>query len=66
MTHGHAVVPVHQAPRAVVEDIVANGILAGDRLEEGRGLLDPTPYSVHMIPLYARQRQRCVSSAQSH
>ena len=51
LSAGHTVVPVHQASRAIVEDIVADSVLAGDRLEVGCCLLDPDPNGIDMVGL---------------
>ncbi len=59
------IVPVDKAPRAIVEDIVADGILAGDRLEVSCSLLHPDTDGCHVISLQGKPRQWVSNSVKS-
>ena len=47
------VIPVDKTPWAIVEDVVADGVLAGNRLEISRCLLHPDTHGCNVIPLQA-------------
>jgi hypothetical protein len=51
LSTGHAIIPIHETSRTIVEDVVADRVLTGDRLEIGSRLLDPNTDGIDVIPL---------------